>query len=124
MRFLEPGILLLPNQQFGAKLRIAEMKGGIRCTTLFVPCKPLVVHPARTTGEAGHFPVLSSVGFQFERKALANNQAYMILAFIEKHAAYISALNGALRRNWVRPAITQVFAGLVIHVCGLGNQPP
>ena len=53
-----------------------------------------------------------------------HNHAYMILAFIEKHAAYISALNGALRRNWVRPAITQVFAGLVIQVCGLGNQPP
>ncbi len=27
----------------------------------------------------------------------------MILAFIEKHAAYISALkDGALRRNWVK----------------------
>lgn len=101
--FLKPGILLFPNQQFGAKLRIAEMEGRIRCTTLFVPCKPLVVRPARATGEAGHFSVLSSVGVQFERKALANNHIYMILTFIEKHAAYISALkDGALRRNWVK----------------------
>ena len=100
-----------PNQQFGAKLRIAEMEGRIRCTTLFVPCKPLVVHPARATGEAGHFPVLSSVGFQFERKALANNHAYMILAFIEKHAAYISALkDGALRRNWVKVFVSTPVA--------------
>ena len=96
-------VSLLPNQQFGAKLRITKMEGRIRCTTLFVPCKPLVVHPARATGEAGYFPVLSSVGFQFERKALANNHAYMILAFIEKHTAYISALkDGALRLNWVK----------------------
>ena len=102
VRFRQPRILLLPNQQFGAKLRITEMEGWIRCTTLFVPCKPLVVHPARATGEAGHLSVLSSVGFQFERKALANNHAYMILAFIEKHAAHISALkDGALRRNRV-----------------------
>ena len=79
VRFLEPGILLLPNQQFGAKLRIAEMEGGIRCTTLFVPGKPLVVHPTRATGEAGHLSVLSSVGFQFKRKALANNHADIIL---------------------------------------------
>jgi len=111
VRFPQPGILLLSNQQFGAKLRIADMEGGIRCSALFVPSKPLVVHPARTTGEAGHFPVLSSVGFQFERKALANNQAYMILAFIEKPAAYISALNGALRRNLVKSsACTQQAA--------------
>ena len=41
-------------------------------------------------------------------KALANNHAYRILAFIEKHAAYISALkDGALRRNWV---ISLIFA--------------
>ena len=54
---------------------------------------------------------MSSVGFQFERKALANNQAYMILAFIEKPAAYISALNGALRRNLVKSsACTQQAA--------------
>ena len=83
VRFPKPGILLLPNQQFGAELRIAEMKGRIRCTTLFIPCKPLVVHPARAAGEAGHLFVLSSVGFQFERKALANTHAYMILAFIK-----------------------------------------
>ena len=80
VRFLELGILLLPNQQFGAKLRIAEMEGGIRCTTLFVPGKPLVVHPTRATGEAGHLSVLSSVGFQFKRKALANNHADIILS--------------------------------------------
>ena len=30
VRFLKPGILLLPNQQFGAKLRIAETEGRIR----------------------------------------------------------------------------------------------
>lgn len=79
VRFLKPGILFLPNQQFGAKLRIAEFKGRIRSTTLFVPCKSLVVHPARATGKAGHLSVLSSVGFQFERKALANNHANVIL---------------------------------------------
>ena len=32
----------------------------------------------------------------------------MILAFIEKHAAYISALkNGALRRNWVTTIVIE-----------------
>ncbi|MFR8958183.1 MAG: hypothetical protein ACLVIG_04690, partial [Sutterella wadsworthensis] len=67
---------------------------------------------------------LKSQGRVPRTSEMNHNHAYMILAFIEKHAAYISALNGALRRNWVRPAITQVFAGLVIHVCGLGNQPP
>ena len=41
--FLKPGILLLPNQQFGAKLRVAETEGRIRCTTLFV----LVQGPGR-----------------------------------------------------------------------------
>ena len=102
VRFLKPWILTLPNKQLSTQLGIAEMEGRIRSSTLFVPRKPLVVHPARTTGETGHLPVLRSVGFQFERKALANNHAYMILAFIEKHAAHISALkDGALRRNRV-----------------------
>ena len=79
VHFLQPGILLFPNQQFRAKLRMADMEGRICCPTLFVPCKPLVVHPARTTGEAGHLSVLSSVGFQFERKALAYNHTHIIL---------------------------------------------
>ena len=79
------------------------MEGGIRYSTLFVPYEPLVVHPTRTTGETGHFPVLRSVGFKFERKTLVNNHSYMILASNKNYAACISALKDrALRRNWVR----------------------
>ncbi len=59
-------------------------------------------YPNACNRRSGTSFCLSSVGFQFERKTLANNHAYMILAFIKKHAAYISAINGgALRRRWV-----------------------
>ncbi len=60
------------------------MEGRIRCSTLIVPCVSLVVHLARTTREAGHLPALSSVGLQFERKALANHHAHMILGHSEE----------------------------------------
>ncbi len=33
-----------------------------------------------TTSEAGHLPILSSVGFQFERKALAYNHTHIMLS--------------------------------------------
>jgi hypothetical protein len=56
------------------------MKVGIRKPTLFIPCEPLVVHPARAAGEAIQFPGLSSVGVQLEYKALVNKHVLTIHA--------------------------------------------
>jgi hypothetical protein len=78
--FLQPRILLLPNKQFGAKLGQVDMEVGIRKPTLLIPFEPLVVHPARTAGEATQFPGLSSVGFQLAYKGLANKHALTIHA--------------------------------------------